>query len=263
MDAMPDSKAQGAAQATPPSSSAAAPAAAAPRRGLGGMLGGLMMGGLLGALFFGGAFENINFMDILVFAALALVAFMAFRHFAARRAAPQYAASGAYGAPATGNMDAAAKSENVYQRNTAAMPLSSRFTRPKLVFPAGFNEKEFLDGAKRAHELLQKAWDNGELADLREFTTDKVFGEVQDQYRARSGENRTEISDVRAELLDVKEIDGKLEASVLFDCSMAEYDANSPVLVNSERVREVWHFVRAKTSLRPTWLLDGIQQVVE
>jgi predicted lipid-binding transport protein (Tim44 family) len=132
-----------------------------------------------------------------------------------------------------------------------------------LVFPAGFNEKEFLDGAKRAHELLQKAWDNGELADLREFTTDKVFGEVQDQYRARSGENRTEISDVRAELLDVKDIDGKLEASVLFDCSMAEYDANSPVLVNSERVREVWHFVRAKTSLRPTWLLDGIQQVVE
>ena len=36
------------------------------RGGLMGMLGGLALGGLLGALFFGGAFENINFFDLLI-----------------------------------------------------------------------------------------------------------------------------------------------------------------------------------------------------
>lgn len=258
-----DAKPQGAQTASPASGNTAAPAAAAPRSGLGGMLGGLMMGGLLGALFFGGAFEGINVMDILVFAGLAFAGFMAFRHFAARRA-PQYASSGAYGAPGAAELNPDPRPVNSYQRGAAPAPLSTGFfARPKLVIPAGFDSKEFLDGAKRAYALLQKAWDDGDLAGLREFTSDNVFGEIQEQYRARSGENRTEITGIQAELLDVKEIGGHLEASVMFDCSLAEYDADSPVLVAHKPVREVWHFVRDKASLRPAWLLDGIQQVTE
>lgn len=259
-DAAPDAKPQGnTAQAAPASSAAAAPAAA-PKRGMGGMLGGLMMGGLLGAMFFGGAFENINFMDILVFAGLALVAFLAFRHFAARRT-PRYATPTGYSAPAPVDLGSSPKVENPYQRNAVSMPFSSGSARPKLVLPAGFDSNEFLDGAKRSYEMLQKAWDDGELADVRGLTTDKVFAEIQDQYRARAGENRTELKDVRAELLDVKEIDGRMEAAVLFDSLMSEHDANSPMIVDEVRVKEVWHFVRTKASMSRTWFLDGIQQI--
>ena len=43
-----------------------------------GMLGGLALGGLLGALFFGGAFENINFMDVLIFGLIACVLYKIF-----------------------------------------------------------------------------------------------------------------------------------------------------------------------------------------
>jgi len=51
-----------------------------------GMLGGLALGGLLGSLFFCGAFENINFMDILVFGG---IAFLLYKLFAARKGAAQ------------------------------------------------------------------------------------------------------------------------------------------------------------------------------
>jgi len=262
-DAMPDSK-PGGSQAAAPASPAAPGAAAAPRRGfggmMGGMLGGLLMGGLLGSLFAGGAFENINFMDILVFAGLAFGAFMLFKHFAKRRQ-PEYAAAPAYSPPVMNDVNSAPNVENAYQRSAMSMPGSSGAARPALVLPAGFDSKEFLDGAKGAFEMMQKAWDTGELADIRGLTTDKVFAEVQDQYRARAGENRTEVKEMRAELIDIKEVDGQQEASVMFDSLMSEYDANSPMIVDSVRVREVWHFVRAKSSLRPTWLLDGIQQV--
>lgn len=266
-DAAPDAKPQGAPQAAPASNSAAAPAATPPRRGfggmMGGMLGGLLMGGLLGSLFAGGAFDGINFMDILIFAALGLAAFMAFRYFAARRA-PKYATATPYGATAPVNVGATPVPESSYQRSAMSMPGSSSSVGSvgrKLVLPAGFVTNDFLDGAKRSYALLQTAWDKGELADVREFTTDKVFAEIQDQFRARSGESRTEIQSLNAELMDVKEVDGSFEASVMFDSMVSEYDANSPMIVDSSRVREVWHFVRPKLSLRPTWFLDGIQQV--
>ncbi len=269
-DAAPDAKPQGAPQAAPASSSAAAPAATPPRPGfggmMGGMLGGLLMGGLLGSLFAGGAFDGINFMDILVFAALGLAAFMAFRYFAARRA-PKFATASSYGAPAPADVGASSVPEAAYQRSAVSMPGSSSsfdafgsFGR-KLALPAGFITNDFLDGAKRSYTLLQTAWDKGDLADVREFTTDKVFAEIQDQFRARSGENRTEIQSLNAELMDVKEVNGNLEASVMFDSKVSEYDANSPMIVDSSHVREIWHFVRPKLSLRPTWFLDGIQQV--
>jgi len=56
------------------------------RGGLMGMLGGLALGGLLGSLFFGGAFENFNFMDILVFGG---IAFLLYKLFAAKAGAAQ------------------------------------------------------------------------------------------------------------------------------------------------------------------------------
>jgi len=48
------------------------------RGGLIGLLGGLALGGLLGSLFFGGAFQGLNFMDILVFGGLAWLLYKMF-----------------------------------------------------------------------------------------------------------------------------------------------------------------------------------------
>lgn len=231
----------------------------AQRGGLWGMLGGLALGGLLGALFFGGAFEGINFLDILLFAG---IAFLLYYLFVMRRRSQGLSPAAAHG-PAPG--------PSAYSRQ-AAVPRTGAGFDTDLLFkdkpgaepmaateiPADFDQRRFLDGATNAYRRLQAAWDQGDLADIREFTTDPVFTEIESQFAARSGENRTELFKVDAELLEVRQVGDQMEASVLFDVLMRESDSDD---TRPYQVREVWHFVRPARSERPTWFLDGIQQL--
>lgn len=265
-NAVPD-KPQSAPQTTPAQAAGANSAAAAARPGMGGMLGGLLAGGLLAALFFGGAFENINFADILIVALLAFVGFKLFKTFAMRRAPQAAPAGGAPGisapeAPVMARERVATTDDRSYAGAPPSAGASSSSTqRRAIALPADFNETAFLAEAKGRYEQLQAAWDNGDLGTLRQYSTDKVFGEVQDMYRARHGENRTELQRVDTRLIDVTDRGDAIEASVLFDVTMIEHDASAPLLPQASTVAEVWHFVRSKRALRPEWMLDGIQQV--
>lgn len=229
------------------------------RGGLMGMLGGLALGGILGSLFFGGAFEGINFMDILLFLGLG---YLLLKIFAARAPQNQPVNTG-------------------YQRNTHA-PIEPEYTESHghasnagfetdVLFgknkaaphqathtvPAGFEREGFLKGAESAYHYLQSAWDKADLAAIRGLTTDKVFAEIQDQIRASTTANKTEIVTLTSQLLDVQEVGSDWEASVLFEASLRENEG--PV----EKISEVWHFIRSKHSQQPKWFLDGIQQVTE
>jgi len=239
--------------------------ALANRGGLMRMFGGLALGGLLGAMFFGGAFEGINFMDILLFAG---VAFLLFKLFASRRqdSVGQPAAGRGYSAPEP------ASYEPAYQRSATpsragfdtdllfkrgAIPTTG-FTPSQAApqLPADFDAAGFLKGAKAAYAHLQQAWDQGDLAELRSLCTDTVFAELQQQIRQREGENRTELLKVGAELLGVRDVGGDREAAVLFDVVLRESPGQAPT-----PVREVWHFTRSRASKQPTWFLDGLQQL--
>jgi len=109
-----------------------------------------------------------------------------------------------------------------------------------------------------AYEMLQSAWDDKELAEIRGLTTDKVFAEIQSQIQADDGENKTDVLSVKVTLLEVREIGNELEASVLFDTLLREDEDARP-----QQVREVWTFTKAKNSLQPKWFLDGLQQLEE
>lgn len=266
-NAAPD-KPQSAPQGAPAQAAGAAGgAAAAARPGMGGMLGGLLAGGLLAALFFGGAFENINFADILIVALLAFIGFKLFKTFAMRRTPQAAPAGGAPGmsapeAPIMAREQAPTSGSRSYAGAASSAGAStSSAQRRAIALPAGFDEAAFLADAKARYEQLQAAWDNGDLGTLRQYSTDKVFGEVQDMYRARHGENRTELQRVDTRLIDVTDHGDAIEASVLFDVTMIEHDASAPLLPQASTVAEVWHFVRSKRALRPEWMLDGIQQV--
>lgn len=245
------------------------------RGGLMGMLGGLALGGLLGAMFFGGAFENINFMDILVFGG---IAFLLFKLFAARAGGAQRPA---YQRTVQDDYRGSSSSNNSYQgpaasssagfdtdilfnkdkkNTTASEGMASNFQQDgdfnEIVVPEGFDAQAFLSGAKTAYRNLQKAWDERDLAEIRSLSTDKVFAEIQDQLKASHEDNHTDILKLEAELLEVREIGSELEAVVLFDAVMRE-DVNG----QADQIREVWHFVKPKVSIQPKWFLDGIQQL--
>lgn len=236
----------------------------AQRGGMGRFLGGLALGGLLGALFMGGGFEGINFLDILLFGGLA---FLLFKFLAARRQrAEQVATPGGYY-----DAEDQDQSGNRYERQAnigtsggagfdtdiLSRKAGLSATQTASPVPADFDEPSFLEGAKTAYAMMQKAWDKGDLAELRALTTDKVFGELQDQIRARGGaENQTDLLKVEVELLEVRDVGSDREATVLFDVMMREDREARPT-----QVREVWHFTRSRNSRQPTWFLDGIQQL--
>jgi predicted lipid-binding transport protein (Tim44 family) len=222
------------------------------RGGMMGMLGGLALGGLLGALFFGGAFENINFMDILV---LAGIAYLLYKLFAAKAGAAQQQSyqRSAYDAPSE-KMPSAPTGLNTDLLFKKQAESSEIVQQNKI--PSGFDSNAFLAGAKIAYSTLQKAWDAKDLAEIRGLTTDKVFAEIQAQLKASTNDNVTDLLKLEAELLEVREIGSELQATVLFDAIMRE-DLNG----STEQIKEIWHFVKPKASVQPKWLLDGIQQL--
>jgi predicted lipid-binding transport protein (Tim44 family) len=147
-------------------------------------------------------------------------------------------------------------------QTAASQSIPGGYQVPEVVnLPRDFNKNEFLDGARRAFTMLQAAWDHGELSDIRGLTTDKVFGEVQDQFFDRDGINKTEILEATAEIIDFNETDHDQVVAVLFNVNMREIDGSSGPDVEPHWVQEVWHFTRPKNALQPTWYVDGIQQV--
>jgi predicted lipid-binding transport protein (Tim44 family) len=228
----------------------------AKKGGLMGLLGGLALGGLLGAMFFGGAFDGINFMDVLLFAGLGLAAFMIFRAMTSRtrqQAQPAAATVGGYQPQAESEQPSAHGTRQGVEQYVG----SSHNDGPSLdslrnAAPKGFDQTAFVDGAKNCFARMQKAWDEGDLADIRQFTTDHVFGEIQDQFQNRIGNSQTEIVDLDAELLSANDLGSKQEAIVLFKAQLREDG-------NQIHVDEVWHFIKASNN--SSWQLEGIQQV--
>lgn len=232
------------------------------RGGLMGMLGGLALGGLLGSLLAGGAFQGINFIDILVIGGLV---FLLYKLFAARKtgARPQpagdYDDSASTYTPQSGSSNPAGFDTDILfnkDKQRAEPASQDAYFGQDIAVPAGFDTPAFLSGAKTAFKALQKAWDERDLAEIRGLTTDKVFAEIQDQLKASREENRTDVLKLEAELLEVREIGTELQAVVLFDVIMREDSA-----AQADQVREVWHFIKPKNSIQPTWYLDGIQQL--
>ena len=251
--ALPPSRSASQQQAT--AQNQAARQGMANRGGLMGLLGGLALGGLLGSLFFGGAFENFNFMDMLVLGAIAYLLYKLFAAKAAQRPAYQRNTYDDKAQPIRAN-PAGFNTDILFKKdNQPAVGQDTGFNSLVAV-PDNFDQQAFLTGAKRAYATLQKAWDERDLAEIRGLTTDKVFAEIQAQLQASTAKNHTDLLKLNAELLEVREIGSELEAAVLFDAIMRE-DVNA----QTEQVREVWHFVKPKISIQPKWLLDGIQQL--
>jgi len=129
---------------------------------------------------------------------------------------------------------------------------------PQINTPAGFDEEEFLEGAKAVYTRLQKSWDNRDMADIEQFATSEVVNEIKQQAKEDPGPSQTDVMMVNARLLEVKEEGGMTNATVYYDVLLREDPSQS----QPSQVREVWHFVKPVGS-DGMWKLDGIQQLEE
>jgi predicted lipid-binding transport protein (Tim44 family) len=242
-------------QATPTRPQAAAPAAQGQAAASGasrwlGPLAGLAAGGLLASLFFGDAFDGLQIMDILLFAALAIGGVMLFR--AMRRGSTPSPAP-AYGGASGGRGPRAADGGFMPPDMGGTVPSA---TAGEDEAPTWFDGPAFVEGAKTHFIRLQAAWDQSDFRDIREYTTPQLYAELQRE-RERLGPSQqfTEVVRLNAELLGVRRDGDVAVASIRFTGLIREEEN-----AGAEAYDETWHVQHAWAAREGDWLITGIQQ---
>jgi predicted lipid-binding transport protein (Tim44 family) len=206
---------------------------------------------------FAGAMANM-----LVIAAIAMLAIWLIRRFVARKrdaAAPAYAGTapslnaGRNGYSQEPSFTEAPSAQNGFYREPQVNAASAMLATP--VVPAGFDSQAFVRNAKVYFVRLQAAWDVGNIADIREFTTPEMFAEVKIDLDSRGSEpTLTDVVQLNAELLGVEDRGSEYLASVRFSGLIRE-NSGAP----AEPFVEIWNLSKSSRA-GEGWLLAGIQQ---
>ena len=237
-----------------------------------GVLGGALLGLGLGALFshlgIGGAMAGI-LSTMLMLLLLAGAAYFIFRMF--RRKSQPTLAPSAFGGNNAGN-GAGNNFNNGYAPPAAGSgtpEIGSRLNEQQYQpveaapvphtpwgVPGDFDAVSFLRVAKSNFIRLQAAWDKGDTADIREFTTPEVFAEMKMQIGERGAQrDYTDVVSIDAELLGIETSATEYLASVKFVGMIKP----APDAL-AEPFNEVWNLTKP-VSGASGWLLAGIQQV--
>jgi predicted lipid-binding transport protein (Tim44 family) len=128
--------------------------------------------------------------------------------------------------------------------------------RPEPVLPAGFEAGHFLEAAKKNFLALYSAHDRGDVAFLREMTTDQMFSELQQEITARTGPAEpVQVVTLDAQLVDVSTEGATHWARIRFSGMVREDSQGAPTHFD-----EIWN-LRKPVSGAGGWVLAGIQQV--
>jgi predicted lipid-binding transport protein (Tim44 family) len=208
---------------------------------------------------FAGAMANFIIIALIAFAAIWLI-----RKFMGRKrrtgmpayagGSPKLNAGGTgyaqephYTAPLAG-------SDREPQFNPSGAPVSAAAPHA----PANFDSEAFLRSAKVYFVRLQAAWDAGNLADIREFTTPEMFAEVKIDLDTRGAQpNQTDVVQLNADLVGVEDRGDEYFATVRFSGLIRENAGGA-----AEPFAEIWNLSKSVKN-NEGWLLAGIQQVAE
>jgi predicted lipid-binding transport protein (Tim44 family) len=241
---------------------AAAPAASQPAAASGmsrwmPLLGGLALGGALGWLMgangMGGMMVGLLLAGLLVFAAIFVIRLLTQKRGDAPRMQYAGAAQGATYSAMGSETVAAPPPSQAAGFDASAAPVRSA-AAPNV--PADFDVAGFLRGAKLNYMKLQIANDQGNLDELREFTSDGLFEELKKDVQARGSEKQqTDVLALNADLLEVVTEGDKHWASVRFSGTVRESPGEAPT-----GFEEVWNLAKPVNGAQG-WQLAGIQQM--
>ncbi|MEZ8823386.1 Tim44 domain-containing protein [Vibrio amylolyticus] len=229
---------------------------------MGGLMGGLLAGGLLAA-FFGGAFEGIQFMDILI---MGLIAFFAFRFLRGMLGSKQGSMNQHRQQPAFGgtnqkfeqpnvhNFEQQANSGNSTANNTnGSFGFGAQSDVPHN-FPPAFDQAAFVDGSREHYRTLQGAWNHNQLDTIEEYVSPSLFEDLKAERAKAEGDQHTEVMYVDAEIVRADYDATKAQLSLQF--SGRYRDAVEGI---EENIEDIWHLERDLTQENAPWLIVGIQ----
>ncbi|KYN26141.1 preprotein translocase subunit Tim44 [Vibrio cidicii] len=223
---------------------------------MGGILGGLLAGGLLAA-FFGGAFEGIQFMDILI---IGLIAFIIFKLMRSLLAAKQGSMNQHRQQPAFGGQAPKFEQANVHNFEQTAGSQSNGsfgFSNQSDVphnYPPGFDQVAFVNGAREHYRTLQGAWNHNQLDTIEEYVSPTLFADLKAEREKLAGEQHTEVMYVDAQIVRAEYDATKAQLSLQF--SGRYRDAVEGI---EEDIEDIWHLERDLTQDNAPWLIVGIQ----
>ncbi len=248
---------------------------------MGGLLGGLLVGGLIGSLLGGGAFEGIQFMDILIIAGLAFVLFKLLK---GMNRAKTSAMNGEHHSPKTALQGAGANTHQTHNQNqsswaddvnfrqsgdvskdadfgntgsqTQAQPQNSGFGSSEsdvsFNLPPNFDLNGFLNRSRNHYRTIQDAWNSGDMETIREYVSPDLFVHLQQERATLTGDQHTEVMYVDAELVRSDYMLGKTELSLKFS---GRYRDNVERV--EENITDIWHLEQERED--GPWLIVGIE----
>jgi predicted lipid-binding transport protein (Tim44 family) len=182
-----------------------------------------------------------------------MLLFFLFRFLKARRMATQEAGQASF-STGLGSQETWGSPRPGYG-SVQGVPIPTAAEEVKI--PQGFDQNDFMKGAKAVYSRLQNSWDKRDLGDIRQFTSKEVWEEINRQAQEDPKPSKTEILRVNARLLEVASSNSHTVASVLFDVMMRETKEEDM----AREVREIWHFSKDDKDPKSFWVLEGIQQV--
>lgn len=224
---------------------------------MGGLLGGLLAGGLLAAMF-GGAFDGIQFMDILIIGLIAFIAFKILRGVlgAKQGSMNQHRQQHAYGGAPEPKFEQPANERN-FEQGQGSSTMGGGFGAQSDVphnFPPGFDQVAFVDGAREHYRILQGAWNFNQLDKIQEYVSASLFEDLKAERAKLQGEQHTDVMYVDAEVVRAEYDSEKAQISLQF--SGRYKDAAENV---EEEIEDLWHLERDLTKPNAPWLIVGIQ----
>jgi len=254
----PAAPSQAAKPAPAPAAPAAAPGATPPKPGMGRFLGplaglaaGLGIAALLSHFGLGEAAASFLMLALLVVAAVFVLRLLL------KKREPQPAMQYSGAAPGTGAArftPAAAQFEAAPEVGAGGTAISAASAATGNI-PADFDVPGFLRQAKLNFIRLQAANDRGDMADIRQFVSPELYGEIEMQFRERAGKTQeTDVQQLDADVLEVVTEGDNHVASVRFHGTLREDEAAPAAFA------EVWHLAKPVDGSRG-WTISGIQQV--
>ncbi|EGQ8039729.1 TIM44-like domain-containing protein [Vibrio alginolyticus] len=223
---------------------------------MGGLLGGLLAGGLLAA-FFGGAFEGIQFMDILI---IGLIAFVIFKLMRGMLGAKQGSMNQHRQQPAFGGNASKFEQPNMQNFEQQSNTNNGGFggfgaqTDVPHNYPPGFDQAAFINGSREHYRILQGAWNHNQLETIEEYVSPSLFEDLKAERAKLDGEQHTDVMYVDAEIVRADYDANKAQLSLQF--SGRYRDTVEDV---EEEIEDIWHLERDLTAPNAPWLIVGIQ----
>jgi len=268
-------------QATNPAG-ATAGTAAAPRNRflgpLGGLAAGLGLAALFGYLGFGAGMAEflgtLLMIGLAVFAVMFLVRML--RGQQATKQRPAYNAAGSsgnnsyreapqsprYSAPSNPINDpvpgmGTPRNDQGFGQfgNASAFDAPMPATTPVKDLPAGFDEANFVNSAKKFFVTMQGVFDKGDVEGLREYCSDEVVDHLKAEIDARGNAvNRTDVVTLDAQLIGFEtDVDEQI-ATVAFTGMLRE-EQDAPAV----EINELW--IMSRPVAGGGWVLSGIHNL--